>query len=129
MIQSFNKFQTYFNIWVVYILKIVIQTPQFNNYNDICELFDIYIRKNVLKNSKYSSKIKNNCLEMIEFFFESEYIENVKSSFHIEDDAYHYLAILVQFQRMSNAYKLSSLSLYHYFNPSNIEILIANTKV
>jgi hypothetical protein len=126
MIHSFNKYQEYFNTWVVFILKIVIQTPQFNNYVDICELFDIYIRKNVMNKSKFSSKIKKDCFEMIEFFYDIEYINHIKSTFDFEDDAYHYLSILFQFQRMSNRYKLSSLSPYHHFNPANIQKMIDN---
>lgn len=120
MIQSFNKNQTYLSACVVYVLNIIVYYPQFNNYEDICEIFDIYIRKIVLNNSSHSQQIKNDCLAMIKFFFTADYISQITSSFEIEEDAYHYLAILVQFQRVSNRYKLVSMSPYHYYNPSNI---------
>ena len=120
MIQSFNKNQTYLSACVVYVLNIIVYYPQFNNYDDICEIFDIYVRKIVLNNSSHSQQIKNDCLAMIKFFFTADYISQIISSFEIEEDAYHYLAILVQFQRVSNRYKLVSMSPYHYYNPSNI---------
>ena len=119
MIQSFNKYQSYFNRCVVKVLKIVIETPQFNNYENICEIYDIYIRK-IVSNSSYSSQIKTDCSMMVKFFYTDDYINNIISSFEKEEDAYHYLAILVQFQRISNKYKMSSLSPYHYYNPANL---------
>ena len=125
MIQSFNKNQTYFSACVVYVLNIIVYYPQFNNYEDICEIFDIYVRKIGLNNSSHSQQIKNDCLAMIKFFFTADYISQITSSFEIEEDAYHYLAILVQFQRLSNRYKLVSMSPYHYYNPSNIYRAIA----
>lgn len=121
MIQSFNKNQKYLSSCVVYILNIIVHYPQFNNYEDICEIFDIYIRKMVIYNSSYSSELKKDCLDMVKFFFTAEYISQIIYSFdNDEEDAYHYLAILVQFQRISNRYKMSSLSPYHYYNPTNI---------
>ena len=120
MIQSFNNHQDYFNDCCVYILNIIVNHPQFNNYEDICEIFDIYTRKIVAKNSNYSSKLNIDCLDMVKFFFNSDYIEQIKASFDFEDDAYHYLAILVQFQRNSNRFKMRSSSPYHYYNPSNM---------
>ena len=120
MIQSFNKNQKYLSSCVVYILNIIVHYPQFNNYEDICEIFDIYIRKMVIYNSSYSSQIKTDCSMMVKFFYTDDYINNIISSFEKEEDAYHYLAILVQFQRISNRYKMSSLSPYHYYNPTNI---------
>lgn len=119
MLQSFNKYQSYFDRCVVKVLKIVIETPQFNNYENICEIYDIYIRK-IVSNSSYSSQIKTDCSMMVKFFYTDEYINNIISSFEKEEDAYHYLAILVQFQRISNKYKMSSLSPYHYYNPANL---------
>lgn len=120
MIQSYNKNQIYFSACAVYILKIIIYYPQFNNYENICEVFDIYIRKIVMINSAHSLNIKTDCIEMIDFFYETDYISQIVSSFEVEEDAYHYLAILVQFQRITNRYKLVSSSPYHYFNPTNI---------
>lgn len=120
MIQSFNKNQTYLTACVVYILNIIVYHPQFNNYEDICEIFDIYIRKIVSNNSTCSHQIKDDCLEMINFFYNTEYISQIISSFEIEEDAYHYLAILVQSKRVSNRYKLISSNPYYYYNPSNI---------
>jgi hypothetical protein len=128
MIQSFNKYQSYFNSNIVYILKLVLQQPQFNNYEDICELFDIHMRKFVFRNSKYSNNIKNDCLIMVKFFLKDDYINHIISSFEVEDDAYHYLAILVQFERMSNGYELKSQSPYYYFNPVNIQKMITELK-
>ena len=125
MIQSFNKNQTYFSACVVYVLNIIVYYPQFNNYEDICEIFDIYVRKIVLNNSSHSQQIKNDCLAMIKLFFTADYISQITSSFEIVEDAYHYLSILVQFQRVSNRYKLVSMSPYHYYNPSNIYRAIA----
>ena len=119
MLQSFNKYQSYFDRCVVKVLKIVIETPQFNNYENICEIYDIYIRK-IVSNSSYSSQIKTDCSMMVKFFYTNDYINNIISSFEKEEDAYHYLAILVQFQRISNKYKMSSLSPYHYYNPANL---------
>lgn len=119
MLQSFNKYQSYFDRCVVKVLKIVIETPQFNNYENICEIYDIYIRK-IVSNSSYSSQIKTDCSMMVKFFYTDDYINNIISSFEKEEDAYHYLAILVQFQRISNKYKMSSLSPYHYYNPANL---------
>jgi len=119
MIQSFNKNQKYLSSCVVYILNIIVHYPQFNNYENICEIYDIYIRK-IVSNSSYSSQIKTDCSMMVKFFYTDDYINNIISSFEKEEDAYHYLAILVQFQRISNRYKMSSLSPYHYYNPTNI---------
>jgi hypothetical protein len=126
MLQSYNKHQSYFNSCIVYILQIIVVYPQFNNYEDACELFDIYIRKIVKNNSNISSQINKDCNQMVNFFYSKYdgYITDIISSFEDENDAYHYLAILVQFQRMSNNYKLSSQSPYHYFNPANINQLI-----
>lgn len=120
MIHSFNKHQDYFNDCSGYILNIIVHYPQFNNYQDVCEIFDIYTRKIVDKNSNYSQKLKVDCLDMIKFFFNIDYIDQIKSSFEIEEDAYHYLAILVQFQRISNRFKLMSSSPYYYYNPNNM---------
>lgn len=120
MLISFNKNQAYLNACVVYILNIILYYPLFNNYDDICEIFDIYIRKIVKKNCYYSLKIKKDSMNMVQFFYTDEYIQQIISSFEYEEDAYHYLAILVQFQRISNNYKMISLSPYHYFNPANI---------
>lgn len=120
MLQSFNKNEYYFNACVIFILNIVLQHPEFNNYDSVCELFDIYVRKIVMNNSAYSSGIKSDCLDLIEFFFSNDYISHIVSSFNNSDDAYHYLAILVQFQRFTNKYQLKSVSPYHYYNPTNI---------
>lgn len=119
MLKSFNNHQDYFNYCCVYILNIIVHYPQFNNYENICEIYDIYIRK-IVSNSSYSSQIKTDCSMMVKFFYTDDYINNIISSFEKEEDAYHYLAILVQFQRISNRYKMSSLSPYHYYNPSNM---------
>jgi hypothetical protein len=81
MIQSFNKNQKYLSSCVVYILNIIVHYPQFNNYEDICEIFDIYIRKLVLNNSSYSKELKIDCLDMVKFFFTTEYISQIISSF------------------------------------------------
>jgi hypothetical protein len=119
MIQSFNKHQKHFENCIVKVLEIVIQTPQFNNYEDICELFDIYIRK-IVSDSSSSLQIKTDCLMMVNFFLSNDYISHIKSSFENENDAYHYLAIFVQFRRLSNRHKLISENQYQHFNTANL---------
>ena len=96
---------------------IIIENPQFNNYKDICELIDIYLRKFVESNSNYSSIIYINCYDMVRFFYPQEYIDEIRNSFKTDADTYHYLAILVQFQRMANKFKLLSHSHHHHYVP------------
>ena len=127
MIQSFNKYQSYFERCILKVLEIVIQTPQFNNYNDIFELFDIYIRKNVLKSS-LSPQIKTDCLMMVNFFLTNDYIDQIKSSFESEEDAYHYLAILVHFRRLSNKHSLISNDSQQYFDADKLAKLVIKHK-
>lgn len=120
MLQSFNKYDRYLNIASGYILKIILDNPQFNNFKDIGDIFDVYIREFVKINARLAPQITLDCKEMVEFFLDEDYIYHMKSSFEFEEDVYHYLAILVQFNRICNRYKLKSLSPYHYYNPTNM---------
>jgi len=127
MIQSFNKYQLHFESSILKVLEIVIQTPQFNNNNDIYELFDIYIRK-IVTNSSSSSQIKTDCLMMVNFFLTNDYIDQIKSSFEIEEDAYHYLAILVHFRRLSNKHSLVSNNPQQYFDAGKLAKMVVEYK-
>jgi hypothetical protein len=117
MLYSFNQHSVYFNKCVSFILMIVLENPQFNNYKDICELIDIYLRKFVENNSNFSSIIYINCYDMVRFFYPQEYIDEIRNSFKTDAETYHYLAILVQFQRMANKFKLLSQSYHHHYVP------------
>jgi len=117
MLPTFNKYSPYFNKCVAYILTIIVANPMFNNYDNICEILDIYMRKFISNNEYVSGYIHADCYDMVHFFFNQEYIDEIKSSFVLEEDAYHYLAILTQFQRMANKYNLLSRSHHHHYVP------------
>ncbi len=117
MLYSFNQHSVYFNRCVAFILMIIIHYPQFNNYKDICELIDIYLRKFVEHNSNFSAIIHINCYDMVRFFYPQEYIDEIRNSFKTDAETYHYLAILVQFQRTANKFKLLSQSPHHHYVP------------
>lgn len=124
MLPTFRRNEKYFNACVFFIINLILNFPQFNNYLDVCDVFDIYIRKFVLLNTHLSYQIAVDCIHMIEFFYDIEYINLIKGSFDNEVDAYHYLAILVQFQRQINKFNLNSLSPLHQFNPNNMYNLV-----
>jgi hypothetical protein len=116
MLASFNKHQQYLTSCSAYVFGIVLTTPQFNNYWDLCELIDIYFRKFVLENSDLSGVIMDDCKDLVNVISRRNpaYRRQVIDSFERIEDAYHFLALTTQFFRMSNLYGLISN------NPSEI---------
>ena len=107
MLVNFQKNENYYSACVVYIFNIILVMTQFNNKDDVAELFDIYIRKFVVFNNYYSTRAYCDCFDLINMFYEPDYIKAVISSFgNNEYDAYHYLAIIFQKWRLENKYKL-----------------------
>jgi len=121
MLASFKSCDFYLNQCIAQILRIVISTPQFNNERDVEELFDIYVRKFIKANRGGSALIAANCTEFVDFWFHRnrKYYRQVFESFETRDDAYHYLAILAQFHRICNLFRLRSASPCKYLVVDN----------
>lgn len=106
MLTSFNKHQQYLTSCSAYVFGIVLTTPQFNNYWDLCELINIYFRKFVLENSDLSEVIMVDCRDLVDVLVRRNpgFKKDIMDSFERVEDAYHFLALTSQFFRMSNLY-------------------------
>lgn len=107
MLPSFNKHKDYLTYCSLYIYWIVYNMPQFNNYENLCELIDIYFRKFVMINSDKSGEIMKDCkdLTLLITVDRRSYVKEIMKTFEREEDAYHYLALTTQFFRISNKYQ------------------------
>ena len=126
MLNTFNAHCNYLDSCVYYIYAVVLSMPQFNNYWDMTELMDIYFRKFVESNSHISKMIAEDCCDIIELIGDKDYINYVRTSFTNDDDAYHYLAMVTQFYRMSNKFGLLSKNPYEICNLYNIVRVISS---
>lgn len=120
MLQSFRNHETYFECAFASLFKIIITMPQFNNRENIGELCDIYFRKIATRNLDFSSKICQDCYEMVEFLMSEEEVSYIISTFDDYRHAYHYMALLVHLRRMENKHRLVTLAPHMYYNVCNI---------
>jgi hypothetical protein len=94
---------------------------QFNNFDDVSELRDIYIRKFVIINYHISPSIYCDAFDLINAYCEPDYINAVIKSFGgNEYHAYHYLAISFQYWRMENKYKVKVPVNYNNYYDLNL---------
>jgi hypothetical protein len=94
--------------------------PQFNNHESVSRLIDEYFRKFVKKNSHLSSRISDDCIDIIMIVLKPEFIRKTLNKFEDEKSAYHYLAFITQFIRLSNKYDLITGDKNNFFDLSNI---------
>jgi len=102
--------------------------PNLNNHNDISKLMDKYLLKFVRKNSHLSKKIHNDCYDIIMIVLKKDFIRSSLNRFENEEDAYHYLAFIAQFIRLSNKYDIITGDKNNYFNIDNIRRAIVSYK-
>jgi len=106
MLNTYNNHVEYLNNCVKSVLSIIILMPQFNNYDSVAELLDIYFKKYVKTNKYYSKKIADDCYFISELLLDEYYIYDIINEFENIDDAYHYLALITQYKRLCNKYKI-----------------------
>jgi len=108
MLDQYNYHKDYLSACVIYIFNVIMYFPMLNNYYCLSCVIDYYIRCFVYYNHHCSSQICDDCSCFVNFSFTDEYIESIKETFDNDEDAFHYLAILLQTYRFSNLYKLRS---------------------
>jgi len=84
----------------------ILYFPEYNNIYDFSELLDINFKNFVKVNSHKSKEIYKDCKDITEIILNDDYIEIIKCQFELEEDAYHYLALVAQMIRMSNRFKI-----------------------
>ena len=120
MLDQYNYHKNYLSDCVMYIFNIIVSFPMLNNLCCMNYVLDYYIRDFVMYNTEFSAQISNDCGCFVEFMYCTEYINLVKETFQTEEDAYHYLAILLQVRRLSNLYKLNTSNINEVLNYDNL---------
>jgi hypothetical protein len=124
MLNTYNLHNKYLSDCVFYIYWFILAMPHLNTEKSISKFMEEYFHKFVKKNSNLSERIYDDCRDIIMIILKPDFITETLNKFENEQDAFHYLAFITQYVRLSNKYRIITGDKNNYFELSNIQKLM-----